>query len=133
MKTYAIRLSPGDDLKTELIKYTNKNNIKAGCILTCVGSLNGANIRLSDGKTTKEYKGKYEIVSLVGTLSPSDIHIHISFSDDKGNVYGGHLKENCKIHTTAEIVIGKLEGIIFTREHDITTGYKELKIKPDNL
>jgi len=128
METYAIRLNPGDDLKTKLIEYTQEYDVKAGCVLTCVGSLDDVTIRVADGKTIKKYKGQYEIVSLVGTLGLDDVHIHMSFSDINGNVYGGHLKEGCKIHTTAEIVIGKLEHLVFTREYDEQTGYNELKI-----
>jgi predicted DNA-binding protein with PD1-like motif len=33
------------------------------------------------------------------------------------------------IYTTAEIVIGEARGIVFTRETDQTTGYKELMIR----
>lgn len=128
MNTFAIRLNPGNDLKDELVKHARENNIEAGCVLTCVGSLDGAQIRVADGKTLKKFEGTFEIVSLVGTLDLEDAHLHISFSDKEGNVSGGHLKEGCKIHTTAEIVIGKLEGVVFTREHDEITGYDELKI-----
>ena len=128
MDIHAIRLNPGDDLKTELKQYTQSNDIKAGCILTCVGSLSGANVRISDGKTVKKFEGQYEIISLVGTLGLDNVHIHISFSDKEGNVYGGHLREGCRIHTTAEIVIGKIKGIVFAREYDKQTTYNELKI-----
>ena len=128
MKTYAMRLNPGDDLKTQLMNYSQTNNIKAACILTCVGSLDGVRVRVADGKTIKRFEGQYEIVSLVGTLGIDDVHIHLSFSDNQGMVYGGHLKEGCIVHTTAEIIIGELEDLLFTREPDELTGYDELKI-----
>ncbi len=130
METYAIRLDPGDDLKKKLMRFVQEKDVKAGCIMACVGSLDGAQVRLADGKSVKRFDGRYEIVSLTGTLSPDDVHIHISFSDSKGDVYGGHLKEGCRIHTTAEIIIRKLEGLVFSREHDDMTGYDELKIRP---
>jgi hypothetical protein len=133
METYAIRLTPGGDLKTELIKFTKEVGIGAGCILTCVGSLNSVYIRLADAKSHRRFEGQYEIVSLVGTLGPDDVHLHISFSDEEGKVYGGHLKEGCRVHTTAEIVIGRLEGLLFQREFDEATGYKELKILKTNI
>jgi len=128
MKTYAFRLNPGDDLKKELLKSVREKKVKAGCILTCVGSLNGVNVRVADGKTEQSFEGQYEIVSLVGTLEEGDAHLHISFSDLEGNVFGGHLKEGCLIHTTAEIVVGIVENVIFKREFDNSTGYDELKI-----
>ena len=40
MKTHAIRLTYGMDLKEEIEKYTIENNISAGCILSAVGCLN---------------------------------------------------------------------------------------------
>jgi predicted DNA-binding protein with PD1-like motif len=42
---------------------------------------------------------------------------------------GGHLAHGCKIYTTAEIVIGATDEIVFTRETDAETTYKELKIR----
>ena len=122
MKTFAFRLLPNQDLKKELIKVVEKNKIKAGVILTCVGSLKKTNIRLADEKE-KEFKGLFEIVSLVGTLCKDGCHLHISLSDKKGNTIGGHLKDNCIIHTTAEIVILDLDKT-FKREFDKKTGFK---------
>jgi len=84
MKTYALRLKPGQDLKKELVKFTIDNKIKSGFIITCVGSLRKANLRLADEEKSKIFKQKFEIVSLVGTLSQYSPHLHISLSDKKG-------------------------------------------------
>jgi predicted DNA-binding protein with PD1-like motif len=73
---------------------------------------------------------KFEIVSLVGTLSTHGIHLHISISDKDGKTIGGHLEKGCLIYTTAEIVIGVSEDFIFVRTVDENTGYKELEIQP---
>ena len=127
MKTYVIRLKPGQDLKEELKNIVVSKNIKAGFILTCVGSLKKAKLRLAEEKI-EVFDGKFEIVSLVGTLSPDGVHIHISLADKSGKAIGGHLKEDCIIHTTAEIVIGESEDCVFSRELDENTGFKELKI-----
>jgi predicted DNA-binding protein with PD1-like motif len=128
MKTHALRLIPGQDLKQVLQDFIAKNQISAGCILTCVGSLNGAVLRMADETIIKKYDGKFEIVSLVGTLCADGCHLHISIADKEGNVFGGHVKEGCNIHTTAEIIIGECEDLIFTREPDESTGFKELLI-----
>ncbi len=129
MKTHAFRLLPGQDLKQSLQDFVLQNQISAGLILTCVGSLNGAVLRLADETVIKTYTGKFEIVSLVGTLCADGCHLHLSIADKEGNVFGGHLKEGCIIHTTAEIIIGENQDLIFTREHDDKTGFKELIIK----
>lgn len=128
MKTYAVRLQPNQDLKIFLEAYTRENQIKAGIILTCVGSLNCATLRMADEKVLT-FNSKFEIVSLVGTFSHDGCHLHISLSDKNGNVIGGHLKEGCIIYTTAEIVIGEIENLIFTRVMDGGTGFEELVVK----
>ena len=55
MKTFVLRLHPEQDLKDELIKFTKENNIQAGFILTCVGSLNKATIRMVDKNGVKDF------------------------------------------------------------------------------
>jgi hypothetical protein len=128
MNIYAIRLQPDQDLKISLENYARENQINAGVVLTCVGSLNNAALRMADENIIKTFTGKYEIVSLVGTFSADGCHLHISLSDKDGNVIGGHLKEGCDIYTTAEIVIGDIKNLIFTRAMDENTGFKELVI-----
>ena len=76
----------------------------------------------------KLFKGNFEIVSLIGTLSQDGNHTHISVSDNLGHTIGGHLKKGCIIHTTAEIVIIELKKFNFSREFDHQTGFKELVI-----
>lgn len=129
MRTFALRLRPNQDLRTELEKFTKENKISAGFIITAVGSLKETKIRLADRSETTSFEGKFEIVSLVGTLAQDGVHLHISLSDGTGKTIGGHLTEGCKIYTTAEIIIGVTDEIIFTRETDSETTYKELKIR----
>ena len=118
MKTYAFRLHPGQDLRQEIDKFVKEHDIKAGVIVSCVGSLRKAVLRMAGAETIKTYEGVFEIVSLVGTLEAGNRHLHIAISDKEGNVFGGHLGEGCIIETTAEIVIGELEGVKFTRKSD---------------
>lgn len=129
MKTFVFRLLPGQDLKKELVSFTKINNISAGFIVTCVGSLTRATLRLANETIIKDFETKFEIVSLVGTLSQDGVHLHISLSDDTGKTIGGHLMENCVIYSTAEIVIGELEDVIFSRKADAATGFRELFVE----
>lgn len=128
MKTFAIRLTEWQDLKKEILIFTRKNNILAGCILTCVGSLKKIHVRMADEKISKIFEKNYEINSLVGTLSQDWIHLHISISDEEGKLLGWHLLEWNIVYTTAEIVIGSLEDMIFSRKFDEKTWFKELII-----
>jgi predicted DNA-binding protein with PD1-like motif len=128
-RTYSLRLRPGQDLREELEKVTKAAHIRAGFILTAVGSLKRAALRLADKTDTTTFEQKFEIVSLVGTLSPDGVHLHVSLSDQEGKTIGGHLVNGCLVYTTVEIVIGEARDLIFTREPDEQTGYKELKIR----
>jgi uncharacterized protein len=130
MKTYAIRLNPGQDLKEFLDTFAAENQILAGFIITCVGSLRQAVIRFSNQPLDSLFDRTFEIVSLVGTLGPDGSHLHISLSDSSGETIGGHLQIGSQIYTTAEIVLGDLEEIIFRRPVDPQTTYDELDPQP---
>jgi len=127
-KVYALRLHPGDDLKVKLAEFVKENKIRAGYIITCVGSLSKATLRLSNRNETQTWKQSFEITSLTGTLSPDGNHLHISIADKEGVTIGGHLMDGSIISTTAEIIIGEAPDMIFKRELDSLTTFKELKI-----
>lgn len=129
LSIYALRLFPQDDLKTSLFRFTQENKLSAGFVITCVGSLIQAKLRLANAKMATHYEGEMEIVSLVGTLCSEGVHLHISLADKEGTTFGGHLMDGCIIHTTAEIVLGNAHRYKFSREHDSNTNYKELVVQ----
>lgn len=128
-RIYAFRLKPGEDLKEGIEKFVKENNISAGWIATCAGSLTEYSIRFANQPEGSKGEGYFEIVSLAGTVSVNGSHLHISVSDRTGNTTGGHLLEGCTIYTTAEIIIGATDKYIFTREKDGTTAWAELQVK----
>ena len=128
MKTHALRLKPGEDIKQSLQEFVRKNSIKAGWIATCVGSLTTYNIRFANQQEGAKNNGYFEIVSLVGTLSVNGSHIHISLADGAGKTIGGHLLDGCMVYTTAEIVLQEANELQFTREMDGSTPWEELQI-----
>lgn len=130
MRVHALRLRPGDDLRQQLLRFAEQQHIKAGTLLTCVGSLTTTTLRLANQEGPSVYKGHFEIVSLVGTLSVNGSHLHLAVSDSAGRTIGGHLLDGNIVYTTAEIVIGELPELDFQRETDATFGYKELSIRP---
>jgi uncharacterized protein len=126
---HTIRLLPHQDLKLKLDEYIKEHHIEAAFIQTCVGSLEKVMVRYANQKEATKLEGKFEIISLVGTLSTSgSCHIHLGFADSLGNAKGGHLVTGSLIFTTAEIVIAELPDKIYSRELDTTYGYKELKV-----
>ena len=130
MKIHALRLREGDDLKVKLQDYISERNITAGAILTTVGSLSKAVVRMPGALKVRTWEEELEIVSLVGTFSQDGPHLHLSVSNGEGFVFGGHMKEGCIVRTTAEVVIGELGGYQFRREFDENTGFDELVVEP---
>ncbi len=128
MRTYAIRLMPGQDLKKEIQNFVNTNNITAGCMLSIVGSLSHTRLRLAGAKDFYDRGGKVEILSLSGTLSAGGSHLHLCVADHQGKCTGGHLSDGCIINTTAEIVLAELEDLTFIRKFDPSTGFDELQV-----
>ncbi|MGZ3157951.1 MAG: PPC domain-containing DNA-binding protein [Burkholderiaceae bacterium] len=133
MRALAFRLSPGADLKQALSDYCVEHGIDAACVISCVGSLRCARIRFADRDESVLFEEKLEIVSLAGTLSRHGCHLHIAVSDGQGRVSGGHLMAGSQVYTTAEIVLGMIPGVLFKRDHDAQTGYKELNIEDNGL
>jgi predicted DNA-binding protein with PD1-like motif len=128
MTVHALRLRPGQDLKKEIDAFSRSLDIQAGFILTCVGSLRRAVIRPAGQPGPLVREQKFEIVSLVGTLSPDGPHLHIGLADETGAMLGGHLLDGNVIYTTAEMVIGEAPGRVFRREVDPETTFRELLI-----
>jgi uncharacterized protein len=116
-------------LRQQLESFVKDKRIRAGFIITAVGSLRQATIRLADQSSSTRFDGKFEILSLAGTLGQDGMHLHISLSDSTGKTIGGHLVPGCLIYTTAEIVIADADGLTFSREKDTETTFEELRIR----
>ena len=130
MKVFALRLKPNQDLKESLKNFVVEQDIKAGFVLTAIGSLKQATLRFANQNISTVLTDKFEIISLNGTLAIEGIHLHIAIADQSGKILGGHLDNGCIIYTTAEIVIGTSNEFNFIRTIDQQTGYKELEIVP---
>jgi hypothetical protein len=129
MKTHTFRLKPQQDLFDSIEDFVKQNNIEAGCILSSVGSLTHATLRLANREYFNEYEVHFEIVSMTGTVSIHGSHIHVAISDGDGVTIGGHLVSGCKIYTTAEIVLLEMDDVVYKRElYENDSGYEELVI-----
>ena len=128
MRDYTFRLKPGQDLFDSIELLLQEQQIEAGCVLSGVGSLTHASLRLANRDVHSEYDGHFEIVSITGTVSVHGSHLHISISDGDGQTIGGHLVSGCKIYTTAEIVIAVFDDVVYKREFAEDSGYDELVV-----
>lgn len=128
-RVLVMRLKPGQDLKREIQALVEHENLQAGYILTAVGSLNVVSLRLANQADARTYRGPHEIVSLVGTLSPDGLHLHMAASDSEGHTVGGHLVDGNIVYTTVELVIGVPDDLRFHRVLDPATGSKEIEVQ----
>lgn len=127
VKELAVRLKRGMDLKRSIQDLCIEKGIDTAIVLSAVGCVYEARFRLARGESFYESKKDYEIVSMTGTVSKGNAHIHVSFSDDTGMTIGGHLSEGCLVNSTCELVLGILEEYDSIREDDPETGYDEIK------
>jgi len=130
MQTFTFRLKAGQDLFDQIEAIVAEKDIEAGCVLSAVGSLTHATLRLANREYFSEYDGHFEIVSMTGTVSVHGSHLHISISDGDGKTIGGHLVSGCKIYTTAEMVLAIFDDVVYKREYAEDSGYEELTVKP---
>jgi uncharacterized protein len=128
MQNYTFRLKTGQDLFDSIEAFVHEKQTEAGCLLSGVGSLAHARLRLAGRDFYSAYAGPFEIVSITGTVSIHGSHLHIAVSDGNGNTIGGHLESGCKIYTTAEIVIAVFNDLIYKRELAEDSGYDELVV-----
>ena len=144
MTAHCFRLHPGDKLMPSLKQAATIILSRSGCeaafIVTAVGSLQSATIRLANASRTDvngdktcgndiiTYNQRFEVVSLVGTFSLDGCHVHIALSDAQGKTVGGHLIDGT-IFTTCEIVLGTADNVQFSRIMDDSTGYNELEVR----
>ena len=126
MKEYAVRLTKGADLKASIENICHEQQFNTAVVLSAVGCVDHVKIRLAKAVGELDVEDGFEIVSLMGTVSNGKAHLHVSFSDDLGNVFGGHLKEGCIINTTCELVLGILEDYTSERKYDENTKYDEI-------
>ena len=127
MQSFTFRLKPGQDLFDSIEDFVKQNSIEAGCVLSSVGSLTHATLRLANREYYNEYEGHFEIVSMTGTVSVHGSHVHVAISDGDGVTTGGHLVSGCKVYTTAEIVLAVFDNVVYKRELlENDSGYEEL-------
>ena len=129
MRTIAFRLRPGEDLLAALVEHAAAAGLRAPVVVTCVGSLSRVVLRMAGASVIASIDGSFEIVSLVGTVAPDGAHLHVSVSDEAGVVTGGHLMPGSIVRTTAEVVVGEVDGAVFRREVDPSTGWDELIVE----
>jgi predicted DNA-binding protein with PD1-like motif len=134
MQTLPIRLMPGQDLRQAIEAAVRAHHCRAAFVLSGIGSLSTAGLRLAGAAQAQRLTGEMEILSLAGSVAfdgeQSSSHLHMALSTASGQVLGGHVAPDCIVRTTAEVLLALLPDWVFTREPDVSTGYDELVVRP---
>ena len=133
MRTLPIRLTPGQDLRAALEAAVQAQNCRAAFVLSGIGSLSTAGLRLAGADQPTRLTGSMEILTLSGTVAADGdktaSHMHMALSTATGQVLGGHVAPGCTVLTTAEVLLALLPEWQFSREPDAQTGYDELVVR----
>ena len=111
---FVLRIDKGEEVISTLKEFCRDKRIELAEV-TGIGAASLVEIGLFNVNTkeykTKEFNGMFEITSLVGNITRKDeepyLHIHINFSDEEGNAFGGHLVK-VNISATCEIIISEI-------------------------
>ena len=113
--TILARLNRGEEVISSLLDIAKKEKIKLASV-SAIGATNDFTLGVFESDEKKyfstDYKGSYEIVSLLGNLSLKDnepyAHLHMTASNREGVVVGGHLNR-AVISVTCEIFINIID------------------------
>ena len=127
-----LRIDRGEEILQSLKNVCEKENIKLASIAG-IGATNNFTVGVYKVDEKKYYKntftGNFEIVSLLGTVTTKDgefySHLHFSAGNEKGLVFGGHLKE-AFVSATCEVVIDICNGKV-ERKFDENIGLNLFK------
>jgi predicted DNA-binding protein with PD1-like motif len=123
-----LRLSPGVDLRAALETEVANRSQRAGFVVSGIGSLRGARLRLAGAGEPVDLHGDLEILTLAGTVASNGSHLHMSVADCDGRVIGGHVARGCTVRTTVELLLLILPEWSFDRALDPATGFAELVV-----
>jgi len=129
MKLLPIRLAPGEDLRRALEVAVAGHGCNAAFVVSGIGSLSVAHLRLAGASKTRTLTDDLEILTLAGTVSASASHLHASLATPHGEVLGGHVAPGCTVRTTAEVLLALLCDWDFERAPDASTGHDELVVR----
>ena len=115
------RIDRGEEIIASLVRLCSAEDIALASV-SAIGAVGAFTVGVfsPEDKTYKSnaFKGDYEIVSLVGTVTKKDdspyVHLHMSAGDGRGGVFGGHLNE-AFVSATCEMVIDVIDGAVGRR------------------
>jgi uncharacterized protein len=111
-RTFAVVLSPGDEVTESLLSFARENGIGAAAV-SAIGALRRATVAFYDFETA-EYKPipideQVEVLTLAGDIALGDddeprLHLHAALAKRDGSAWGGHLLE-AEVRPTLEAIV----------------------------
>ena len=127
MQPHSLKLSPESDLIICIKEFSFSNNLN-GYVSGVVGNLRQASIQCPGNQEISIFEGNLEIVSLNGHFNNGDVHLHLSFSDEGCNVFGGHLEEGSIVKKGTDILLVSFENeIIDISNQNLTNNQTRVK------
>ncbi|SBO42225.1 PCC domain-containing protein [Cyanobium sp. NIES-981] len=105
MRCLALHLEPGTDVRKALEQVAAQEG-GSGFVLSVVGNLSQAAFQCPGKAAPTVLAGELEIITLQGTLAAGGVHLHLSFSDDACQVWGGHLEPGTLVLRGADLLVG---------------------------
>ena len=125
-----LRLTPNSDLRRALEEAAVHDGQAAAFVVSGIGSLTGATLRLAGAENQTHLTGMFEIICLSRTICRDGAHLHMTVADSSGKVLGGHVCYGNEVRTTVEVLLAHLPAWKFSRELDPATGFSELTVSP---
>ena len=116
MRVLPVHLDPGADVRRSLEEIA-RQEASDGFVLSVVGNLKTASFACPGQTGPTTLSGELEIITLQGTLSPTGVHLHLSFSDGDCQVWGGHLEHGSVVLKGADVLVGFLQVTPAQQQH----------------
>ena len=141
-----VKLKPFTNFMESLNEVCKIHNVQNGCILTAIGSLDGAELKVpmarpelkfgyGYGPTPIIIEGPLSLVSMSGFICHADDgsiepHLHVTLADSQGKVHAGHLAlERVRVLLTVECVVGVFGGINLRMVTDPDRGVRVVRME----
>jgi predicted DNA-binding protein with PD1-like motif len=114
LKTFAIVLDKGDEVRRALLEFANTNRF-ADAQLTAIGAFSEVTLGFFD-RQLKDYRKipireQVEVLSFTGNIVPKDgkprLHAHVVVGKADGTAHGGHFIEG-RAWPTLEVVVSEM-------------------------